>query len=199
MEKVINKALGKASYLSINSGEVWGVGYDSMENKEGSPMTSRERYIAAHRHYQSIQYPSAFKNFGPISTNVPDVRKANGLTQFVVNFLIWSGHRATRISSAGRVIDAPQKQQSGISLMTKKFIPGPTRKGSADISSTISGRSVMWEIKAGRDNPSEHQLREQALEIKAGGLYFFTHTPDEFFEQYDSIVVSLDPNQASLL
>lgn len=150
-------------------------------------MTPRDRYIAAHRHYQSIQYPSAFKNFGPISTNVPDIRKANGLTQFIVNFLTWSEHRATRISSAGRLIDAPQKQQSGISLMTKKFIPGPTRKGSADVSATIRGRSVMIEIKVGRDRPSEHQLREQELERKAGGVYEFISTPEEFFNLYDSL------------
>ena len=135
----------------------------------------------------SSHYPSAFKNFGPISTNVPDIRKANGLTQFVVNFLTWSGHRATRISSAGRLIDAPQKQQSGISLMTKKFIPGPTRKGSADVSATIRGRSVMIEIKVGRDRPSEHQLREQELERKAGGVYEFISTPEEFFNLYDSL------------
>lgn len=118
---------------------------------------------------------------------MPDVRKANGLTQFVVNFLTWSGHRATRISSAGRLIDAPQKQQSGISLMTKKFIPGPTRKGSADVSATIRGRSVMIEIKVGRDRPSEHQLREQELERKAGGVYEFISTPEEFFNLYDSL------------
>lgn len=150
-------------------------------------MTPSQRYIAAHQQYQAEQYPAAVKNFGTVKTQIPDTRKANGLTRFIINFLTWSGHRATRISSAGRLIDAPQKQQSGISLMTKRFIPGPTRKGSADVSATIRGRSVMIEIKVGRDRPSEHQLREQELERKAGGVYEFISTPEEFFNLYDSL------------
>lgn len=152
-----------------------------------------DRYRAAHRRYQAETYPSAFKDFGPIGTQIPKTATANGLTRFIINFLMWSGHRATRVASSGRLIDAPQRQQSGIILMTKKFIPGTTRRGAADVSSTIKigpyGVSVMWEVKI-KDKPSEFQLREQALEEKAGGFYFFTHSPEEFFAQYDSLFVS---------
>lgn len=151
----------------------------------------RLRYQQAHQKHQATYYPATVASHGYISTVVPDVRKANGMTRFIINFLMWSGHRATRVASSGRLIDAPQRQASGIDLMTKKFIPGATRRGAADVSATVHGRSVMWEVKAGRDKPSEHQLREQALEIKAGGWYFFVHTPEEFFEQYDGVVLSL--------
>lgn len=150
-------------------------------------MTPRLRYQQAHYKYQCQEYPSVIRDNHYTPPKYPNTRKANGLTQFVINYLLWKGHRATRISSAGRLIDAPQKQQSGISLMTKKFIPGPTRKGSADVSATIRGRSVMIEIKVGRDRPSEHQLREQELERKAGGVYEFISTPEEFFNLYDSL------------
>jgi len=151
-------------------------------------MTYKDRYAAAHLLYQHERYPSATRDFGPLTTKFPNVDKANGLTTFICNFLNWSGHRATRISSSGRLIDAPQRQPSGISLTTKKWIPGSTRKGTADISATINGRSVMIEIKVGRDRPSEYQISEQERERRAGGVYEFIHDPDEFFQLYDKIV-----------
>jgi hypothetical protein len=58
-----------------------------------------------------------------------------------------------------------------------KFIPSATRKGTADISATIKGRSVMIEIK----------LAEQQRERQAGGIYEFVHTPEEFFIIFDQI------------
>lgn len=152
------------------------------------PIHIRQRYQQAHRDFQAIKFPSSVKDFGCINTNFPDTRKANGLTRFVIQYLTWKGHRATRISSSGRIVDRPEKQASGISLMTKKYIPGQTRKGTADISATIKGRSVMFEIKVGKDNPSEYQIREQQIEEAAGGKYFFTHTAEEFFEQYDGLI-----------
>lgn len=151
-------------------------------------MTPKQRYAEAHRKYQEIKYPASVSSFGHLKPNYPDTRKANGLTLFITNFLNWSGHRATRISSAGRVIKSPQKQPSGISLMTAKYIPGPTRKGTADISATINGRAVMLEIKIGSDRPSEHQLTEQWREREAGGVYEFLHTPEEFFLLYDKLI-----------
>lgn len=155
--------------------------------------TPRLRYQTAHRAHQDRNYPATVRDFGYLKTTFPDTRKANGLTKFIINFLTWSGHRATRIAASGRLVDRPQTQASGVSLMTKKWIPGSTRKGSADISSTIKirsgiGVSVMWEIKIGSDKPSEYQLREQALEQQAGGYYFFIKTPEDFFAEYDKIL-----------
>ena len=119
------------------------------------------------------EYPAAFKANGHIKTSFPKTDTANGLTQAIIKFLMWSGHRATRITSAGRMIK-------------DRFIPGTTRKGAADISSTIKGRSVMWEVKM-NDQPSPEQLRERELERKAGGEYFFVHNMDEFLKLYDGL------------
>lgn len=143
--------------------------------KTGLPEEHKQRFVNAHQSWQAIEYPNAVKDHGALPTDIPDTGTANGLTNFICKFLTWTGSRATRISSAGR------------QLPGGTFIPSTTRKGSADISSTINGKSVMWEVKVGKDKPSPDQLKEQAKERKAGGEYFFTHTVEEFFQQYDSI------------
>ena len=151
-------------------------------------MTWRDRYQHQHEQWFATQYQSAYRD-GHYSPPVyPKVATANGLTRMIINFLSWSGWRATRISSTGRLIDGLQRQQSGVVLTTKKWIPGQTRRGTADISATIKGRSVMFEVKVGKDRPSEYQMAEQAKERTAGGIYEFIHTPDEFFSLYDFIL-----------
>lgn len=151
-------------------------------------MKPHPRYAAAHEAHFRTEYPSVYAGGHYFTPVMPDVRTANGLTNAIVKFLLWSGHRATRISSAGRVVKQPQRQASGVSLMTAKYIPGATRRGQADISATILGRSCQLEIKIGKDRPSEYQLREQALERKAGGCYEFVRTWEEFLILYDKIV-----------
>jgi len=86
------------------------------------------------------------------------------------------------------LIDKVERQESGTMLQVKKWLPTAGRKGSADVSATIKGRSVMLEVKVGYDKPSEYQLREQELERKAGGIYEFVSTPEEFLAVYDKVV-----------
>jgi hypothetical protein len=138
----------------------------------------RFRYEEVYRQFQLLKYPQAVKQGGFLSTQFPDTRTANGLTMFVIKFLTYAGHRATRIASSGRMIG-------------RKYIPGTTRKGTADISATIRGRAVMIEIKVGKDKPSEYQLREQELERNSGGVYEFIHTPEEFILWYDAFLLTL--------
>lgn len=138
------------------------------------PEWCKLRYQQAHEQDFKAKYPTAYAGGNYFTPKMPDTNKANGLTLAIVNFLLWSGHRATRISSAGRMIKG-------------KYIPGSTRKGAADISATIKGCSVMFEIKIGADKPSEYQLREQALERKAGGQYEFVKTFEEFILIYDKL------------
>jgi hypothetical protein len=137
-------------------------------------MDWKERYRSAHRMHFANKYPDAMAT-GYFAANMPKVNKANGLTTFICNFLNWSGHRATRISSAGRMVNG-------------RYIPGTTRKGTADISATIKGRAVMLEVKVGKDRPSSYQLAEQAKERAAGGYYEFVSTPEDFFTIYDSLL-----------
>lgn len=148
----------------------------------------KERYLQAHENYFKEQYPNAYRNGHYTPPKMPIVAKANGLTTFIINYLTWQGFRATRINVSGRLIDGVEKTASGAVLTTKKWMRSTTRKGTADISATINGRSVMLEIKVGRDRPSEHQLIEQQRERKAGGIYEFCSSPEEFFQIYDKVV-----------
>jgi hypothetical protein len=148
----------------------------------------KDRYLQAHENYFKEQYPNAYRNGHYTAPKMPIVAKANGLTTFIINYLTWNGFRATRINVSGRLIDGVEKTASGAVLTTKKWMRSTTRKGTADISATINGRSVMIEIKVGKDKPSEHQLLEQARERKAGGIYEFCSSPEEFFKIYDKVV-----------
>jgi hypothetical protein len=151
-------------------------------------MTYKERYQKAHEEYFKIKYPNAYKDGYYLDPKVPKVDSANGLTTFICNYLAWLNHRATRINVSGRLVDGVEKQPSGAKIGVKKWIPSSTRKGTADISATIKGRSVMLEIKVGSDRPRPEQLTEQARERRAGGIYEFIKTPEEFFYLYDYIV-----------
>lgn len=132
------------------------------------------RYIEANKAHIKKEFPQWYKDGHWYTPDIPNTATANGLQEFICDYIIWTGGRATRISSAGRQLNG-------------KFIPSTTRKGSSDVSSTINGKSVMWEIKVGKDKPSPAQLKEQAKERKAGGEYFFTHNVAEFFQQYHSL------------
>jgi hypothetical protein len=136
---------------------------------------AKARYRQAKWDYESVKFKPWVQDGHFIEPEYA-CTTANELTDFVMNYIKWMGGRATRVSSAGRMVDG-------------KFIPSTTRRGTADISATIKGRSVMFEVKAGADKPSPAQIKEQAKERAAGGEYFFTHNVDEFFRQYDSICV----------
>ena len=151
-------------------------------------MTYKQRYQSAHEQWFREQYPNAYKDGFYLEPKLPKVDSANGLTTFICNFLSWVGYRATRINVMGRLVDGVEKQPSGAKVGVKKWLPSSTRKGTADISATIKGRSVMIEIKVGRDKPRPDQLAEQIRERNAGGIYEFIGTPDEFFELYFEIV-----------
>lgn len=151
-------------------------------------MTYKQRYNVSHETWFKIKYPNAYKDGFYLEPKFPKVDSANGLTTFICNFLSWMDHRATRINVSGRLVDGVEKQPSGNTIGVKKWIPSSTRKGSADISATIKGRSVMIEIKVGKDKPRPEQLAEQIRERKAGGIYEFISTPEEFFELYDFIL-----------
>ena len=133
------------------------------------------RYNTAHYNYTAQRTPNVVKDGFYTTPPTPVVTKSNGLTQFIINYIMWSGYRATRINTMGRQING-------------KFIPSATRKGSADISATVKGLSVMIEIKVGKDKPRPEQLAEQQRERQAGGIYEFVSTPEGFFILFDSIV-----------
>jgi hypothetical protein len=133
------------------------------------------RYTEAHLKHTTERTPSVVKDGHYAPPNMPKTNTANGLTLMICNYINWMGYRATRISTSGRVVGG-------------KYVYGQTRRGTADISATLKGRSCMFEIKVGKDKASEFQLKEQAKERAAGGEYYFTHSPEQFFEQYDEFL-----------
>lgn len=155
------------------------------------PLHHKARYLKAHADHFEKEYRAAWKAGHYCNPVIPKVGKSNGLTTFIVNYLTWKGHRATRINVSGRLIETPEKQASGIILGTKKYMHSMTRKGTADISSTILingiGQSHMFEVKIGNDRPSPAQLEEQKREQRAGGGYWFVKTTQDFFDIYDRI------------
>jgi hypothetical protein len=148
---------------------------------------TKDRYCKAHESWFKESYPNAYKDGFYLDPKLPKVDTSNGLTTFICNFLLWSGHRATRINVSGRLVDGVEKQASGAKIGVKKWIPSSTRRGTADISATIKGRSVMIEIKVGLDRPREDQLKEQVRERKAGGIYEFIKDAEQFFYLYDNL------------
>lgn len=137
------------------------------------PKEVRERYNEAHRLWVQRTAPEYYKA-GYSTPPMPKINTGNGLNTFIENYLTWMGCRATRINVSGRKLKG-------------KWIKSSTRTGSADVSSTICGKSVMWETKAGRDTASPAQIKEQQRERAAGGEYFFVHTAGEFLNIFDQL------------
>jgi hypothetical protein len=140
-------------------------------------MNWKERYNAAHFEWTKCNCPNVVADGFYSAPVLPKVNTANGLNKFIENYIGFIGGRATRINVVGM-------------MRGGRRVHSTTRKGSADISSTLPphGRSCQWETKIGRDKPSEHQLKEQAKERAAGGEYFFVSTPEQFFEYLDEFL-----------
>ncbi|MCB9016127.1 MAG: hypothetical protein H6541_10060 [Lentimicrobiaceae bacterium] len=115
-------------------------------------------------------------------------KTANGLTRCIIDFLKFSGCQAERINTTGRPIDRRQiitnviGQQRMIGSL--EWIPGTGTRGSADISSTILGKSVKIEIKINKDRQSEAQKDYQKAIEKAGGIYYIAKDFQTFFDWY---------------
>lgn len=182
----------------VVAGEVLTVKPKAARKKKPQPAgdnTWKERYKAAHDLDFQEKYPSAFRDGHCTEPNYPKVRETNGLQSAIVNYLNYMGHRAKRINNMGRQVDGVDVTESGAKLTVKKWIPSAAGKGQADISSTIwLGKSAQWEVKAGNDKPSSYQLKEQTKERKAGGIYEFIYSIEQFFQVYDRLELSARNN-----
>ena len=155
----------------------------------GNNKTTKEKYYNAHLEWFKRTYPQAWKDNHYSVPVIPPIKKSNGLTRYIVNVLHWLPKtNGTRVSSAGRLVDGVETGPTGNKIGVKKFIPSTTRRGTADVTATVVGRSVKWEIKVGADKPSPYQLAEQKREQEAGGFYFFVHTPEEFWQQLEQVL-----------
>jgi hypothetical protein len=141
-----------------------------------------------------LKYPTL--NFMYIPFTDWKDNSANSLTNCVIAYVQYMGGQAERISSQGQYREGAKIQVGTGEIayhkqLPGKWTPGQSTKGTADISSTIRGRSVKIEIKYGKDVQSQVQKEYQASIEKAGGVYIIVRTFDEFVVWYESFILGL--------
>lgn len=119
--------------------------------------------------------PGFFELSGGYGMKVKPYRDntANGLTQAIIDFIIFSGGHANRINSQGQLRKIKGEM---------KWTYGSTNRGTADIHAIFQGRHISIEIKIGNDKQSEQQIKEAEQVIKAGGLYYVAKNMQSFLE-----------------
>jgi hypothetical protein len=120
---------------------------------------------------------------------------ANALTKCVIAYITYKGDQAERISSQGQYREGAKIQVGTGEIayhkqLPGKWTPGQSTKGTADISSTIRGRSVKIEIKQ-KDKQSDVQKQYQAAIERAGGVYIIVRSFDEFVVWYSNFTQGL--------
>jgi hypothetical protein len=100
-------------------------------------------------------------------------KTSNGLTQCIVKWLTLKGHYCSRIQSQGQY-------NPTLGRWTKSNV----RRGIGDITAIINGRSVMIEVKVGKDKQSEAQVKTQNEVELSGGLYFIAKDFETFYNWY---------------
>lgn len=101
---------------------------------------------------------------------------ANGLTNAIIDFIIFSGGDANRINTQGQFRKIKGEM---------KWTHGGTRRGTADIHAIFQGRHISIEIKIARDVQSDAQKAECERVTRAGGLYFVARSMNSFLEWWD--------------
>lgn len=141
-----------------------------------------------------LKYPSIDERYIPY-TKWSD-NSANALTKCVIAYITFRGGQAERISSQGQYREGAKIQVGTGELahqrqLPGKWTPGQSTKGTADISSTIRGRSVKIEIKYGKDVQSQVQKEYQASVERAGGVYIIVRSFDEFVVWYEQFTLGI--------
>ena len=111
---------------------------------------------------------------------------SNKLTKQIIKYIQLIGGRAERVRSEGRYkvgeqytdVFGKKRQTNGY------FIPSTSRKGTADVSALVKGKSLAIEIKIGADRMSDHQKKYKEETEQAGGYYIIAK---DFQQAYDEI------------
>ena len=116
---------------------------------------------------------------------------ANALTKSIIAWIELNGYQAERINNTGRYVDNKKTVKNimgqSITIGSGQYIPGTGTKGTADISSTIKGKSIKIEVKYGKDRQSEAQKQYQANIERSGGVYFIAKDFESFYNFYLTI------------
>lgn len=101
---------------------------------------------------------------------------ANGLTKCIIAYLTLNKAFCSRINNTG-VYDTKLQQ----------YRPSTSRKGLADIFATANGRSLMIEVKYGKDRQSEDQKKIETDQTESGGLYYVARDFASFKNWFDTL------------
>ncbi|MBF2709957.1 hypothetical protein [Flavobacterium soyangense] len=119
----------------------------------------------------------------------------NGLTRCVIDYISFNGFQAERINSTGAIKDNRKTSTDVLgnirTIGSVQFIKSNTQTGTADISSTIKGRSVKIEIKCeatGDNKQSKGQIEYQKQIEAAGGVYLIVRNFNQFYEWFNEFV-----------
>ena len=114
-------------------------------------------------------------------------KTSNGLTKAIIDYINFKGGLANRINTQGQVRKEKIQLAFGRSIDKMTYTPSMTNKGTADIHAIVKGRHLSIEIKVGRDNMSESQIKEQERVTRAGGLYFVARDMASFMNYYKEV------------
>jgi hypothetical protein len=118
-------------------------------------------------------------------------KTANDLTKSIIAWIQLNGGQAERISVTGRAIDHRHTYTDVLGhrrqIGSLQWLTASMKKGSADISATIQGRSVKCEVKVQRDKQRPEQKEYQRQVEAAGGIYFIATSFEQFYNWYESI------------
>ena len=118
---------------------------------------------------------------------VKSPRTAAQLEGLITEYINRKGGCVTKVSSTGRPIVSQNtvKDVTGRKRVIKdvKYIPGTTRKGTADILGAYNGKAIAIEVKYSRgDRLSDEQKQFRDDWIRAGGLHYVIKTFEELVE-----------------
>lgn len=108
---------------------------------------------------------------------------ANGLTKCIVAYIGFIGGWATRVNSTGQMRDR------GTEVRAKMvWMPGTTKRGTADIMGVLNGKALSIEVKIGKDRLSKHQREVSQAVQTAGGLYYVSRDFQSTYEWLNTLL-----------
>ena len=137
-------------------------------------MTSLQPLHELHKANLRLKYPNLPE--AAIASGKYKDSTANGLTKCVVAFITLSGGYATRVSTTGRMINKGTETRDKL-----VYIPGTTKRGTADIHAIWHGKHLSIEVKIGKDKQSLAQIETERIVNDAGGYYFIAKNFETFY------------------
>jgi hypothetical protein len=146
------------------------------------------RLLKLREQYYSVRYPNAVHDHGiPVSKPYKD-DTANGLQKCIKDWINFFGGDAQRVNTMG-----VQRNVRG----QMKWTRSGGRRGSSDIHAIFLGRAIHIEVKVGKDELSEDQLKEKQRVESAGGIYYVAHNMESFVLFFDELTKKISSDAFS--